>query len=139
MANCTITFFDQFLIALSTTILLVVLQLLFFFLHSYWERFCHAVEEVFSGASDAHDGKAHACMRLFMPFWNSVGCWALVLCPCVLLEGGVGSFVGPIEHRSAECRRSVEMFSNPFWVVLLSGGSATLLHFRWETALMYSI
>ncbi|KAH9396082.1 hypothetical protein TYRP_020164 [Tyrophagus putrescentiae] len=55
MANCTITFFDQFLIALSTTILLVVLQLLFFFLHSYWERFCHAVEEVFSGASDAHE------------------------------------------------------------------------------------
>ncbi len=52
MANCTITFFDQILIALSTTILLVVLQLLFFFLHSYWERFCHAVEEVFSGASD---------------------------------------------------------------------------------------
>ncbi len=52
MASCVITFFDQFLIALSTTIFLVVFQLLFFLLHSYWERFCHAVEEVFSGASD---------------------------------------------------------------------------------------
>ena len=78
-------------------------------------------------------------MRLFKHCWNSIVRRALVLCPCVLLERGVGSSVWPIEFRSVECLRSAEMFLDSFRVAFLTGVLLLRYFFRSETASIYSI